>query len=83
LPKPECYPSGKNDPISSTNKTIRQIFDWVKIWGYKFKVIMDFADGRLTAKSGDAVPNQLKKQSCAILLYFKLSPSQGLSEGSS
>jgi len=80
LPKPECYPSGKNDPISSTNETIRQIFDWVKIWGYKFKVIMDFADVRLTAKSGDAVPNQSKKQ---ILLYFKLSPSQGLSEGSS
>jgi hypothetical protein len=28
---PFSYPSGKNDPISSTNKTVRQIFDWVKI----------------------------------------------------
>jgi hypothetical protein len=28
-----AYPSGKNDPINSMNKTIRQIFDWVKIGG--------------------------------------------------
>jgi hypothetical protein len=30
---PFSYPSGRNDPISSTNKTLRQIFDWVKIGG--------------------------------------------------
>jgi len=28
---PFSYPSGKNDPIGSTNKTVRQIFNWVKI----------------------------------------------------
>ena len=30
---PFSYPSGKNDSISDTNKTVRQIFDWVKIGG--------------------------------------------------
>jgi len=33
---------------------------------------MDFANGCLAAKSGDTLPNQLKKQSCATLLYFEL-----------
>ena len=29
-----AHPSGKNDPISCTNKTVRQIFNWVKIGGF-------------------------------------------------
>ena len=31
--RPFSYPSGRNDLISNTNKTFRQIFDWVKIGG--------------------------------------------------
>jgi len=30
---PIPYPSDGNDPFDSKNKTVRQIFDWVKIEG--------------------------------------------------
>ena len=30
---PFLYPSDRNDPFDSKNKTVRQIFDWVKIEG--------------------------------------------------
>jgi len=30
---PFPYPSDRNDPFDSKNKTVRQIFDWVKIEG--------------------------------------------------
>ena len=29
--RPFPYPSDRNDPFDSKNKTVRQIFDWVKI----------------------------------------------------
>ena len=28
---PFSYPSGRNDPIGTMNKTVRPIFDWIKI----------------------------------------------------
>ena len=28
---PVSYPSGRNAPIGTTNKTVRPIFDWIKI----------------------------------------------------
>ena len=30
---PFPYPSDRNDPFDSKNKTVRRIFDWVKIEG--------------------------------------------------